>query len=184
MSKFRVSYSLLDTWERGKPDDVIDMYFKLGLRQPTKAMEDGKRIHEEIEDHITMYNCFPTYLFEGGLTLPEPEKKLEVSYNDMFDLVGVIDCIDYVSKTMYEFKTGVQNSTDYARSHQIPLYFLLCDMSYIEVEKAYIIHYNQHTDNKDFTIVWNGKDKLDQARNYVDSVAPEIYYFFQSEGLI
>jgi hypothetical protein len=185
MTKLRASYSILDAWERGKTDDVVDMYFKLGERKPTRAMEEGLKIHSEVEDYVTTYNSFPTWLFAGeGGPIMETEKKIVVPYNELIDLVGVIDCLDLSNKTMYEFKTGVQTSTDYVRSHQIPLYFLLCNLSKIEIEKAYLLHYNQHTESKDFTLVWNSEEQLEKARNYIDSVAPEIYYFFKDQGLI
>ena len=117
-----------------------------------------------------------------GLMIPEAEKKVVTQYNELFDLSAVFDCID--SPNLFEFKTGVQPAIQWARKDQIPLYFLAAELEGIEIDKAYIIHYNQHSDTKDFVVIWNTPDKVEKAKNIIDSYAPEIHAFFQREGLL
>ena len=181
MKKMRLSNSLIQSWMRGNPDEVIATYFHLD-RPKSQALIDGIRIHEEIEEHINKYNSFPDYLFDGALSMPECEKKIIVPYNEMFDLSGVFDCID--GKTLYEFKTGVQSSLTWIGKDQIPLYFLIAELAQMDLDKVYLLHYNQHTGEKDFAMMWNSPELVEKGRNIVDSYGPEIYAFFESEGLL
>ena len=181
MKKLRLSNSLINSWLRGNPDEVIATYFHLD-RPKSKALEDGIKIHEDLEKHITKYNSFPDWFFDGPLLMPECEKKVIVEYNEMFDLSGVFDCID--GRTLYEFKSGVQNSLTWVGKDQIPLYFLIAELAKIDLDKVYLIHYNQHTKEKDFAVMWNSPSLVEKGRNIVDSYGPEIHAFFESEGLL
>jgi hypothetical protein len=145
-------------------------------------MVEGRKIHEEIADYIQTYNSFPDYLIDKELKLPMTEKEIVVRYNDVFDFKCIIDCLD--TPFMYEFKTGVSDSLEWARTKQIPLYLMALDMAKIKVESAYLIHYNQHTKESDYTIIHNNKTIRDEGRNVLDSVGPEILEFFTKEGLI
>ena len=181
MNKLRLSHSLIEAWERGNPDDVVTMYFHLEAKT-NKAMEDGRRIHEEIAEHVDTYNTFPDWFFDKELRLPETEKEVIVEYNEMFNLKCIIDCLDI--PLLYEFKTGGSESLEWARTNQLPLYFLACEIAKIPVESAYLIHHNQHIKKTDFTIVHNSASLREKARNVIDSTGPEIYEFFSREGLI
>lgn len=181
MGKLRVSFSLLDAWSRGDTQLAIDTYFHVGGPK-NKAMEYGIEFHDRIAKHIDKYNQFPDDFFSYPLMIPEAEKKVVANYNELFDISAVFDCID--SPNLFEFKTGVQPATTWARKDQLPLYFLVAELEGIPIEKAYLIHYNQHSNEKDYVVVWNTPDKVERARNIVDSYAPEIHSFFESEGLI
>jgi hypothetical protein len=181
MKKIRLSYSLLSLWERGDIEGAIDTYFHLD-KKGTEAMENGKRVHKEIEEHIKTYNTFPEWFFDYPLTLPETEKEVVVSYNEMFDLKGVFDCLDPVEKTLFEFKTGNSDSLEWARTWQLPIYFLIAELGKIDIDKAILIRNNGK--ESDFVVVHNSKRLRDKARNIVDSLGPEIYEYFTKEGLI
>lgn len=180
--RIRLSYTILDLWGRGNPDAVVQTYFHLP-RESSPAMEAGKQIHNEIAEHIEKTKKFPEYLrVKYPLELPKPEQELIVRYNDFFDLKCYIDCLD--NDTIFEFKTGTTDSLEWARTDQIPLYFLICELSGIPVKRAFLIHYNQYTDKADFCIIHNTKDLIERARNLVDSVGPDILQFFLEKGLL
>lgn len=183
MGKLRVSYTLLNLWGRGLVEEAVQAYFHMN-RKPTEAMEFGKKFHEDMEEHIKKYNCFPDWFFNWELKLPESEKVVVVNYNDQFDLKAILDCYDSATKTLFEYKTGVQDSLAWTRTDQIPLYFLACELANLPVEKAILIHHNQHENKSDFTIVWNHPEFRERGRNIIDSYAPEILSFFESEGLL
>ncbi len=145
-------------------------------------MEEGRNIHKNIENFINKNKKFPSWLFNASLKAPLCENSFTCDYSDYFDLKVIIDCLD--SPNIYEFKTGKQNSMSWARTYQIPIYFLACEMQGIKIEKAFLIHYNQHDKTRDWTLVWNTKSARKKAREYIDKIAPEIYQFFQKEGLI
>lgn len=179
MKKLRISYSLLDTWQRG--GDVVSMYFHLD-REPTEQMADGKLIHEGLAEYIKENKKFPEWFFNYELKNPEPEKEVVVSYNELFDLKCIIDLLD--GPLLFEYKTGITDSLAWSRTDQIPLYFLACELADIKVDSAFLVHHNQYTKKSDFTVVHNSKTLRDHARNVIDSVAPEVYYFFEDSGLI
>lgn len=181
--KIRLSYSFLSLWERGDIDGAISTYYHLD-RPTSKAMEDGKRIHEEIADHITEVGQLPDWLIPFELKLPEPEKEVVVSYNDLFDLKCYMDCYDPVRKVLLEFKTGKTDSLAWTRTWQLPIYFLIAEIEKIPIDYALLIHHNQHTKENDFTVVHNAPIHREYARNIIDSIGNEIWSYFDQNGLL
>lgn len=177
MNKLRVSYSLLKMWQEDKEQAVAN-YLHLP-REKTPQMQHGIDRHKLWQDvigtegEITLGKT--TYTFED----PFIEKEIIHDYNDLFLVKGYIDVLD--GKTIYEFKTGVVSASQYSNSMQIPFYFMLCQMSGIEIDKAIIIR--EHEDVFDSAIVWNWQDIADEARNWVDSIAPEIYHYFTENNI-
>jgi hypothetical protein len=182
MKKIRLSHSLISVWERGDIQGAIDLYFHVD-RVGTPAMEDGKRLHDEIAESIKNFKTLPNYMdFKAKFKDPKPEFEIVVPYNEICDLKGVIDCLD--EPIFYEWKTGVSDSLEWARTGQIPLYFLLCELKGIKVDSAYLVRFNQHTNKTDFTIVHNSRRLRDKARNIVDTVCFEIHQYFLDQGLL
>lgn len=181
MKKIRLSYTLLSLWSKGDVQSAVDTYFHLD-RPITEAMKRGKETHEELQAHIEKYNSFPDWFFNYPLSLPEAEKTVIVEYNELFDLKGIFDCLETLDGTLFEFKTGNSDSLEWARTWQIPIYFLIAEIAKIPIEKAILIRHNQG--KSDFCVVHNSQRLRDRARNVIDSIAPEIYSFFLKEGLI
>lgn len=183
MNKIRLSYTLLSLWDRGDIDQAVKTYFHMDT-PTTEAMEDGKRIHEEIAEHIDSEGRFPDWFFGKELIMPETEKEIVVNYNEMFDLKCYIDCVDHGDNTGYEYKTGKSNSLSHLRTWQVPIYFLIAELGGVKLDKMFLIHYNQHEDTRDFAIMHNTPQKREMARNIIDSIGPEIHKYFSDEGLL
>ena len=182
MNKIRLSYTLLSLWERGDIDGAVATYFHLD-RPVSKAMIRGREVHQEIEEHIKEHKRFPDWFFTYELKSPKPEVEVHVSYNELFDLKGYFDCLD--EKTLFEFKTGRTGALEWARTWQLPIYFLLAELAEIEVEKALLIKNNgDKPDDAEFVIVHNTKGKREDARNRIDSLGPEIHDYFTQQGLL
>lgn len=179
--KLRLSYSLLQTWQRGDVDRAVQMYFRMDS-PTTRQLEEGKEMHKEISSHIELHRRLPDYMPQIPLSNPLPEKEVIVSYNELFDLKAIFDCLD--GDTLHEYKSGVSTSSDYANQDQIPFYFLVDGMTSQSLKKAYLIHHNQYTKKNDFVLVWKSDRLLERARNLIDSMGPEIYAHFKKEGLI
>lgn len=178
MNKLRLSYSLLSYWERGDIQGATDCY--LHKETPgTPAMEYGKKVHKEIEEHIKAHGKFPEWFFNYELKNPQTEQKVTAEYNEMFDLSGVFDCVDI--PTLFEFKTGSADSLEWARTWQLPIYFLIAELNKIDIEKAILIRHNKESD---FVIVHNSKRLRDKAENVIQSLGPEMYEYFFQQGLI
>jgi len=162
--------------------EVIDCYFHLN-KKSSQAMEDGKKFHEEISESITKYNNLPEYMdFKASFITPKTEHEVTVPYNEICDIKGIFDCLD--EPNLYEWKTGVSDSLEWARTGQIPLYFLICELAKIPVDLAYLVRHNQYEKKTDFAIIHNSQKLRDKARNIVDSVCYPIYDYFQEQGLI
>jgi hypothetical protein len=179
MNKLRLSYSLLSLWERGDIDGAVATYFHLD-RPVNKAMVRGREVHREIEEYIQKHRKTPDWFFNWEFDSPEPEKEVVVSYNELFNLKGIFDCLD--GKTLFEFKTGNTDALAWARTWQLPIYFLIAELAEIEIEKALIIRHDFK--ESDFAIVHNSQSKRDDARNRIDSLGPEIYDYFIQQGLL
>jgi hypothetical protein len=180
-NKLRLSYSLISAWERGNVQDAVEMYFHVGGKM-TPQIQYGIDFHKDMADHITKYNSFPDWFFKGGLKLPQTEKELIVPYNDLFDIKAIFDCYD--NPDLYEFKTGVQDSLEWSRTLQLPMYFLVAEIDKMEIDKAIVIRHNQYKKESDYAITYNTKKLRDKARNAIDSTGPEIYKYFDEQGLL
>ena len=92
MKKIRLSHSLIQLFERGDIQGMVDCYFHVD-RVGTPAMESGKKYHEEIANVITSKNVLPEYMnFKTDFKDPKPEFEIVVPYNEICDLKGVLDC--------------------------------------------------------------------------------------------
>ena len=139
-------------------------------------MEEGLALHQKWEKEITKSKKLDV----GGTIFtfinPKCETKKIVSYNDRWDLSGTFDALD--EGTIYEFKSGVMGSLEYTNGYQLPFYFLIAELDGIEVDKGILIHYNQHKDAVDATMLWNSKRQIEKAKNFIDSLAPEVEDYF------
>jgi len=179
--KLRLSYSLLNAWSRGRVDEAISLYLREDLPS-SPALKYGKDFHKKVQkiiDEKKELNIVKTKL---KFKKPETEKVIIINYSDRLDLKVIIDCLD--TPFIYDWKTGVVNSLEYSNSYQFPLYFLACKMSGIDIERGFIVHYNQYEKKTDFTILWNGQTQIERATNYIESLAPEIYEHFEKHGIL
>jgi len=181
MKKLRLSYSLLNTWDRGDVDGAVATYLHLA-RPTSRQINEGREIHEKIQKHIDTEGEFPDWFFNWKLGSPETEKELVVNYNEMFDLKCYIDCYD--EGVVFEHKTGVSDSLTWTRTWQLPITFLICELAGVECNLGILVHYNQYNEKTDYTVMHNSKIQRDYARNIIDSTGPEIREYFLQKGLI
>lgn len=180
MSRLRVSHTFLLLWSQGRINEALDAYYH---RQTEKsiAMEDGIRLHKQWENDIQTKG---TAQF-GATTLkfkdPRCEVKHIVQYNDHIDLSGTFDCID--SGDIYEFKSGVMSSMEYAGGYQLGIYFLMGEHLSLGIKRGILVHFNQHTGETDISIVWNTEREREKAKNFIDSLSGEIVTYFEQYNL-
>ena len=171
----------MEAWRRGDINRALDMYYHRNQIEPTPQMLAGKELHEKMEKHIIKHRQFPDWVSETiKLHDPLTEKVYVADYNEKFLLKGILDVID--NKVIYDLKTGLADSLKYTKEYQIPIYFLLCELMEIEVDRAILIHHNQYTGVNDLAMVWNGKRQIERARNYIDSIGSDVLLYFESEG--
>lgn len=182
--KLRLSHTLLNLWIRGETDKAIDYYFKLNKFEPTPKMIEGLAIDKAIQEEIIKNKRLPDFLGGEKLVDPRPQLKLEIEHSKYFDFVGVIDCYDNGTGTIYEFKTGVLNSFNYLNQAQTKLYAYLCQKSNLLAKEIVIIRYSQKENNYDWSNSFVNEETINEAKNFIDSIAPEIYLFFIEQGLL
>jgi hypothetical protein len=177
MNKLRLSYTLLHLWELGKTDEAIRYYLKLE-RYESEAMKRGKSEHKRFEQEIMKNKKLTfdktTFTFDN----PEVEKKVVVNYKNRYDIVSVFDCVD--RHALFEWKTGRTPIGNYTKAMQVPLYFLVAAMAEIPLNLAYIVK----TDICQVDIVHNNTRLVQEAENYVETLAPEILSFFKEVQII
>lgn len=179
-NKFRASYSVLRLWEQGKWQEAIQAYFKLDRFQ-TEQMAEGKKYHDLWKEETLKTGCLPEVF--GGKKLIDPivEKKQVVQVFDWLELVGIIDCYD--SSVIHEYKTGLTNSQEYARSAQIPLYGVLAVLSDLPAKKAEIHHYNQYDKTADMFIVWITDKLIKYGYEWLRTYALEMHNYLTDNNL-
>lgn len=183
MNKLRLSYTLLDLWQRNRIEDAINYYFKTADIPETDALLEGKAWDSIIQHEIEKKSRLPDQF--GGMKVAKEFKcqlKITKSISNTFDLVGVLD--GYWKNTIYEFKTGYKSSFEYTNSPQLGIYSWLCSLKGIETEKIIVIRYNQHEGKYDWSQVWVTEEMKDKAKNFVFTVGDAIHSYFISEGLL
>lgn len=178
--KLRVSYTLLTLVRRGQWEQAVNFYLH---RAPitSQAMEEGVMWDKKVTEWVDLYKKLPDEFGGDTLLNPLPQEKIVVPFNEMCDLVIVPDIID--SPILWENKTGIKDSADYSSDFQIPMYFLGLDLAKINVDRAIINHYNQHTDTLDRTLVWKSPQEIERGRNFINTLVPEIFNYFQDNGI-
>lgn len=183
MQKFRASYSVLDMWTRDW-ENAIAMYFKLET-YVTRQMQEGREWHEKWAKEIEKTGKLPEVFGATPLKNPKPELKLYVpEYGkdyEWLELVGVIDCLD--DDVIYEFKTGVTNSSGHTKSYQGGVYGILANLHKVKAKQVQIHHYNQYTRKADMSIIWLTPDLLAETDNWIKTISCEMYEYFRENNL-
>lgn len=180
--RLRASFSLLQAWEKNDIDGAISLY-KHEKTFTNAGMDLGRKWHKKWEAEINKNKSVTIGKTTFEFKNPKCEFKKYVPYADYCDLSVVLDCIDGLN--LYEWKTGASTgSLEYATKEQIPIYFLACELLKLPVKTAYVVHYNQEIKEADITIVHNTPFKRALARNYIDSLAPELYMEFEKRNLL
>ena len=180
--KIKVSYTILNAWAQGRYEDAIKYFFKLDVIQ-TPAMLEGKKYHKAWEEEIQKTKKLPEVFGAKQLKNPSPEQYIKVNVNDWIILSGKIDCYD--KPTIYEFKTGKQNSEDVARSMQVGVYGVLSTLDKQYADRAEIYCYNQHLkkDNNSMSIVYITDELLKNSLNWIETLSGEIRNYLEQNKL-
>jgi hypothetical protein len=179
-NKLVLNFSTLSTWSKGLIDKAVDCYFHKNSFD-TPQMEAGRAFHAEWEQEILKTGKLHFGRTDITFTAPKCEHLIRVSYNDHWDLKGTMDCVD--APVLYEFKTGKTPALDFASTFQIPIYFLLNEMIGNPLERAILLHLNQYTNESEYVVVWNSPEKMAGARNFIETLAPEIETYWEEHNI-
>ena len=179
-NKLRASFTVMNLWAQNKWQDAILYYFKLE-RIVTPAMEEGLRFHKEWELETNKTSKLPKVFGDKTFEKPETELHLQVSLSDWLDLSGKLDCLD--AQTIYEYKTGKQESDFYSRTFQTSVYGLLATYNNRIVTRAEIYHYDQYTKKADMSIVWITDQMLRDTLSWVETIGSEMHNYFITNRL-
>jgi len=172
---FRASYTILSLWESNRWEDAIKVYFKLDTFC-TPQMAAGKELHKKWEAETMRTKCLPAVLGGAPLKDPKVEHKIVASLAPWLNLVGVIDLND--GDTLYEYKSGVQSSEQYASGKQHGVYALLAREAGYDPKLIKIYHYNQYTKRKDLSLIWVTDKLVADAREWVETIAGEMQNYY------
>lgn len=178
--KLRLSYTILNLWQRGLRDKAIETIFKLE-EEPSQAIFEGKAIDELLNEKIIKEKKLPSFFSDLPLKNPIPQLKLETDYG-MFTIVGVLDCYD--EGTIYEFKTGKIPSNVYAQGNQIAVYTFLATRNLYPVERIYVFRYDQSSDKSDATMVWFSQSLIERAEEFIIRNGNELYRYLEENNLL
>jgi len=181
VKKLRVSYTLLSVWASGRTDDAVNIYLHKPMPK-TRQMEEGIKWDEmqmkNIEKEKKLTKEFNSFAFID----PKTQMKLEIPYNEKVTLVIKPDVYD--SPMIMELKTGKRSASSYLNSKQLDMYGLGCHLAGLEVGKIVVIRYDQYKNEADWAFKYMDEGILDSARNYIDSLYPEIYEHFNNIGIL
>lgn len=182
MPILRASFSFLNLWSQGRHEEAILSYFHVPRPTPPQYIQ-GKKFDEYAQKYITKHGTMPPEWGGNSLGNPITQMRHTVPYNALCSLTGIFDIYDKKTHILYELKTGKTAARSYANTHQVPLYLLLCARLAIPVKEARIIRYNPLDKKHDVAILYPTDRLLKKAENYLDSLVPEIYQYFQDNDL-
>lgn len=180
----RISWSILNAWERGDKDSVENMV----LRLPTvrsEAMQKGIDVHEYIATNkIQVMDFFSdTTQFEG-----EGKNKFEAKFGEDV-LVGIIDIYDPVQSFLCDFKVSKRSAGSQNES-QLLLYNLLLGLAGEKmVDTGYMIQIDPNREISDVQVLSYAKhyiadkDDLDDIYFWMKRSVREIKDYFLELGV-
>ena len=187
MTKLRISYTLLNYWNRNDTEGLINYYFKLKPFEPTPAMLEGIKWDKANEKEVRVNSkLIPEF---GGIPLqkPIPQEKLEADIDD-FTMVAVLDVLVDQSKMLIETKVGKTSPPDWLKTYQVPMQMLACELKGIQIEKGLLIRYNPKEpvsiSNPDWMPMYNSKELMDETKAMIVEKGNLIYKFFKDQGLL
>lgn len=182
MSKLRLSYSLVSTWMKGKKDEAIELYLHMNDKE-TIAMRRGRDFDRYVEEVASVEKCLPAELGGKQLTNPCCKYTLVVPIDERMDLKVEMDIWD--EPTIIEIKNSVaRDSADFSNDLQLSFYFLAAELSNIKAEKAELYRFDPTTHKYDMSIVWKSHRRLQEAVDAINQYGPEIYQYFQEQGIL
>lgn len=183
--KLRASFSLLSMFRRGQYEQAINSYLHRD-KITSQAMEDGSMWDAKATEWADLYKKLPEEFGGDELINPQTQIRIEVPYNDLCDLIIVPDILD--ENVLWENKTGnSKDSGDYATDFQMSMYFLGLELSGRKIDYGIYNHYNQYLplseENPNRTIIWNTPQERQRAKNFIDTMVPEIFNYFTENGI-
>lgn len=178
--KLRASYTYLNLWASGNWEEAIKAYFKID-KYVSRAMAEGLDYHEEWQAHIEKTKTLPAVFGSIPLNAPVCEDKIVIPVYDWLDLVVKPDCIDL--PIIHEFKTGVSESSDYARTYQPATYAIGMVLLKRPVKYVDIHQYNQYSKKATYSRVVVTERLIKDGLNFIETVGSEMHTYFMEQGL-
>lgn len=181
MKTIKLSYSILNAWEHYQYEQAIAYYLGKDV-PPTPQMELGRAYDELWEKHIISTKTLPAELGGGELIAPMPQTKFEkiLPLNDEYQILfrGVPDCPDDL--TIYEFKCGMTEASQYLNGWQADAYKLL----YPQANIAKYLCYNPYFDTHTVGIKFLGRGNAEYALNKIYSLGTEFIDYLIANRLV
>lgn len=199
----RISYTALSYWKRNDTQGMLK-YFA-GIRfNPTPQMQEGLRLDDEACEHALKEHKLPRHF--GGFEVVDPITQLKLvgviseGLVEPVQLVGVIDTYD--QGFIYEYKTGISSSSDYALTLQVPIYAMLLadkntkyftldendkwierkDLKIFPPNGGRICRFNQYEGTTDIHHMIISNHTIETARRTVTGLIKEIQDFMSESG--
>jgi len=179
-SKLRLSFSLLQCWQTGDYDQCALMYQH--KTEPNAAQQRGLDMHDKWQSEIVKTKKLVVKDRVFRFKEPKVEHEIIQDFSELSIVKGRIDCVD--SDIVWEFKSGVTSSLEYAQKDQIPFYFMLLKMRGNPLSYGKVVHYNQQENVVDVSKVYYSEDLVEKAVNLCQTFEHDIYQYFDSIGIL
>lgn len=177
--RLKVSYSLINLWQRGDYQGVWDALH--GKWKPaTPQMEFGTKMHKEWEEEVKRTQHLPKIFGGNELVKPITEKYHLVQVYDWLWLSGIID-LQYGEngETIVDYKTGRGNANSYMNSLQVGCYKILQP----KAKQFRFLCWNQYDDKVTTSQIWLTDKLMEEAINQVFTVGCDIRAMLEAQGV-
>jgi len=179
----KLSWTILNKWSSGLQQEALSMLNGLYM-QPTEQMLIGRNAHQNVALKKLKLNeeIKEDSIFE---TIHEDHRdninRFEWQVNDWLKFVGVVDIFTPSTATIIDLKTG---KTPISRVN--PMQVLVYALSYkellgIDIKRGILMKINNAGEKcLDYKVFKITPKKLEDARNYLMTIASEIYTYINS----
>lgn len=177
--KLKLSYSVMNLWQRGDVSGVIEALNGV-WHEPNDAMKFGIEKHKEWEEEVKATGCMPKVFGGKQLVKPITEKYYKVKLADWLWLSGIVD-LEYGENGEFivDYKTGKGSASAYTNSLQTGCYKILRPKAKHFIYK----HYNQYEGKTTSSLIHLTDNLLTDSLDKVFSIACDIRATLENMGL-
>jgi len=172
----------------GRKDEAISTYLRMDNMPVTAPMRRGADFDKYVEDYVEKNGKLPDEFNGVELNKPKPKHTVTVDLpgfdKDMpISLKVELDIWD--DPMIIEIKNSTaRDSAEFSSDIQLSIYFYAMFLAGTEPKGADLYRYDPSRREFDVSRVWFSQRRFDDAHLIIQKHAPEIYKYFQEEGII
>ena len=176
------SYSILNAWKQGQREEALKSYFNIP-RPVTPQMIAGRKFHKQWQKETEATGKLPRIFGDKQLNNPKCEQKYVIDLTGRLSWLTLVGVLDTETETeIFDYKSGISSSSQYANNEQIYMYALMKYLLGDPKQMGVVFHYNQYIKKVDVSYAWFTKARLKKVSDWIENVASDMYSVIVKEN--